>query len=298
MTTELGLETVRNPFYGSRPLKRQRRTKAQLEQLKSTLYDLVEANRPATCRQIFYLSVSAGLLPKTEREYKNVLRYLTQMRDAEDLPWWWIADTTRDTVGPNLYGSPAEFIERVHHAYRRDMWAHTDCHVEIWTEKETLSGPLAKTTFPLGISLFPCRGYPSTTFLRQAAQDIANADVPTFIYYLGDRDPSGSDIARLVHERLELYAPDADIRFEQLAVTLDQVREMELEGRPTKQTDSRAANFEGDSYEVESIPPDELRRLVEKAIMQHVDKHELKAIKAAEADERIQIKDLVQHLES
>lgn len=56
--------------------------------------------------------------------------------------------------------------------------------------------------------------------------------------------------------------------------------------RPTKITDSRSKNFVGESVEVDAIPPDVLRSLVEDCIAQHVDADQLAALKHTEEMER------------
>ena len=63
-----------------------RRTKAQIEDLKSELVRLTELHKPVTVRQVFYLAVSAGLIDKTEKEYLAVARYLVQLRKENEIP--------------------------------------------------------------------------------------------------------------------------------------------------------------------------------------------------------------------
>jgi hypothetical protein len=80
--------------YGSKPIKRDRRTKAKIDQLKDTIYGVVEEDQPMTVRQVFYRLVSLGAIPKTESQYKSMGRLLVNMRRAEELPFDWIVDST------------------------------------------------------------------------------------------------------------------------------------------------------------------------------------------------------------
>jgi hypothetical protein len=48
---ELGGQTV---TYGASLIKRRRRTKAEMEEIKSSIYNVVAADRPMTVRQVFY----------------------------------------------------------------------------------------------------------------------------------------------------------------------------------------------------------------------------------------------------
>jgi hypothetical protein len=89
--------------------------------------------------------------------------------------------------------------------------------------------------------------------------------------YFGDHDPSGVDISRNVEEQLNELAPCAEIHFERVAVNPWQIGAWNLPTRPTKQSDSRARNFKGDSVEVDAIEPGMLLKLVEDCITQHID---------------------------
>jgi hypothetical protein len=119
-----------------------------------------------------------------------------------------------------------------------------------------------------------------------AAEQIGAVDKPCFLYYFGDYDPSGIDIPRRVEAELRSLAPDADLRFERVAVNENQIEEWNLPTRPTKRTDARGKTFKGDLVEVDAIPPDLLRSLVSDAILQHIDDHALQLLRTAEESER------------
>jgi hypothetical protein len=108
---------------------------------------------------------------------------------------------------------------------------------------------------------------------------------PTCIH-VGDHDPSGLNITATVEDRIRTFAPEAEIHFERIAVTTAQIIEWDLPTRPTKKTDSRSRDFEGESVEVDALPPAELRRLVREAIVQHLDQHALDVVAEAEQSEQ------------
>jgi hypothetical protein len=108
----------------------------------------------------------------------------------------------------------------------------------------------------------------------------------TWIYYFGDHDPSGVDITRKVEAGLREFAPTAEIHFERVPVAPWQIREWGLPTRPTKVTDSRSRNFDGESVEVDAIPPRVLRALCRSAIEQHLTDDILRAHEVAEESER------------
>jgi hypothetical protein len=83
------------------------------------------------------------------------------------------------------------------------------------------------------------------------------------------------------------FAPDAEIHFELVAVTEEQIEEWGLPTRETKREGNRhAKNFEGDSCELDSIPPNRLRDLVRECIARHIDRDRLAILQAAEESER------------
>ena len=114
---------------------------------------------------------------------------------------------------------------------------------------------------------------------------------------LGDFDPSGLDIARIVEKRLCEFAWDAEIHFQRVAVTPQQITELNLPTRPTKRSDSRSCRFEGGSVEVDAIPPKTLRDLARRCIEQHVDYDAYARLKLVEENERTLLSQLVESMD-
>jgi hypothetical protein len=208
------------------------------------------------------------------------------MRKEDLLPYDTIADETRWVRRPRAYGSVTDAIEETARLYRRQVWADLDDRVEVWLEKEALAGVLVEVTHRWDVPLMVTRGYPSLSFIYSCAEDIDNLGATTHIYYFGDRDPSGRDIARHVEESLRELAPSADIEFELVAVTDEQVKRWNLPTRPTKKTDTRAHGFKGGSVEVDAIHPERLRELCEECITQHIPAGHMTTLRAAEVSER------------
>lgn len=266
---------------------RDRRTKEETEALRAELVRLALAYSPCTVRQVFYAAVSAGLIPKTEQAYRGIVsRYLGTARENGELPWDVIADQTRSVYQRASWDSLRDVVTAVRHQYRRNLWSSQDVRVEVWTESRTLMGALKPVIDEWGVPLYPCGGYPSKTFLHDAAEDIELSGKHTLLLYLGDWDPSGRDIERHVLETIERYAPDADVELERLAVTPEQVEHMGLPVRPPKSGDPRARGFVGGCIEVEALAPDVLRRMVGDAIEANVDAHEIEVLRVAEESER------------
>src|SRR5262249_28262051 len=111
-------------------------------------------------------------------------------------------------------------------------------------------------------------------------------DDPVYVYHLGDFDPSGVNAAETIEASLREFAPGADIHFERLAVTPEQIRMWGLPSRPTKKSDSRAKRFGPISVELDAIEPDRRRALVRAVIEQHLSPERLRVLQIAEASER------------
>lgn len=59
-------------LYQASPIKRQRSTKAEVTERRARLAEILDAARPATVRQIYYLATVEGLVEKTEAGYTKV----------------------------------------------------------------------------------------------------------------------------------------------------------------------------------------------------------------------------------
>ncbi len=288
----------RKRTYGASPIKPRRRTKAAVQAIRDTIFELVAEYQPMTVRQVFYQLVSRGLIEKTEAQYKQtVCRLLVLMRRDGTLPYGWIADNTRWMRKPTTYGSLGVMLDNCQRTYRRALWNDQDAYVEVWLEKEALAGVLIDVTAEWDVPLMVTRGYPSVSFLHSAGEQIAAVDCPTFIYYFGDRDPSGVDIDRFVERELRRHAPDCDLTFRRVAVLEKQIKQYRLQTRPTKKTDSRSKSFRGESVEVDAIDPDTLRGLCEKCITRHIDQEQLKRTRAVEEAERDTLATIALNLE-
>ena len=282
--------------YRSRPIKRRRRrTKAEIEAIRGEIYELVAEDHPMTVRQVFYRLITLGTIDKTEAEYKGtVIRLLGQMRLAKELPFDWIADNTRWMRKPDTYSGLKQVLRETAHFYRRALWDNQSVYVEVWLEKDALAGVLYEETEAYDVPLMVSRGYASLSYLYTAAEAIAEQDKPAFLYYFGDFDPSGVDIPRKIEQRLREFAPEAEIHFECVAVTPEQIQDWELPARPTKKTDTRSRKFDGDSVEVDSIQSRMLRNLARGRIVEHIEPKALKVLRVAEKSEREYLEQLVE----
>jgi hypothetical protein len=279
--------------YQASPIKRSRSTKAEVEDRREALLDIIEGGKPMTVRQVFYQATVRGLVEKAESGYAKVQTDLTIMRRAGDLPYDWLADNTRWQRKPRTFNGVEEALRETARFYRKSLWTNADCYIEIWLEKDALSGVIYPVTEMFDVPLMVARGYASLSFLYSAAEYINELTVPTYIYHLGDFDPSGVNAGEKIEETLRELAPDAEIYFERIAVTPEQISEWDLPTRPTKASDTRSKGFGTISVELDAIEPNQLRALVQDTIEQHLPAHEYEILKAAEASERELLASLV-----
>lgn len=269
------------------PIKRKRRTRSEIDTIREAIYSILLDYHPMTVRQVFYQLVSMGVIAKKEQEYKSTTcRLLVKMRRAGEIPFDWIADNTRWMRKPRTFSSLGEALRDTARTYRRAVWDEQPAYVELWLEKDALAGVLMEETEPWDVPLMVARGFSSVTYLYEAAQYIAAQEKPAYLYHFGDHDPSGVDIPRKIESELRNFAPHAEIHFERVAVTPEQVASMQLPTRPTKKTDSRSRSFVGDSVDVDAIPPRQLRELARNCITRHVDRRIYDQLMIAEKAER------------
>ena len=139
--------------YGPRPIRR-RATKSDVAERRFALYQIIEAQKPMTVRQVFYRATVKlpHFIPKTEAGYKMVKNDLKLMRqasardwkygesDTPNLPYHWLADSTRWQRKPVTYNSVEDALRAAANNYRAAMWRDSNKYVEIWCEKDALAG--------------------------------------------------------------------------------------------------------------------------------------------------------------
>jgi hypothetical protein len=91
-------------------------------------------------------------------------------------------------------------------------------YVEPWIEKDALAGVVYDVTAPYDVRLMVTKGYASLSFLHEAAQAFEEHEKDVYVYFFGDHDPSGVDIARTTEERFRQFAPGTMIFFQKVAI--------------------------------------------------------------------------------
>jgi hypothetical protein len=271
-----------------------RRSKADIDLLKSEIVNILEGDRPMTVRQVFYQLVVRGLIDKTEQEYKGVVvRLLTEMRMTGAIPFPWIVDESRRTRTTRTYDSIADAVADTAKFYRRSALRECDDYVEIWSEKEALSGVIFDVASDYDVPVVVSKGMPSITQVFTTFGHVyraAEAGKRSHLYQFGDHDPTGCMIIEAMRSRLDEFAQRYDCPppiIERIALTEEQVRKFGLPSRPTKRDgNTHAKDFAGDSTELDALPSAVLRDLVRNCIERHIPSESLATLRAAEESER------------
>jgi hypothetical protein len=277
--------------YEASPVKRRRATKSEMEGRAAFLIDYAERHGPITVRGLYYQAEVAGVpgIDKTESSYGKVQRQVLNLRRSGDLEYEHIADATRWMRKPNSYDSIEDALEETAKLYRRNLWRDADDYVEVWCEKDALAGVIYPVTSKYDVPLMVARGFSSETFAYEAVAARGDDERNYYVYYLGDFDRSGHDAAESLQEKLERFADDCpfEVIFEHIAVTKEQIDRLRLPTRPHKRN-SPADKAWPYSFacELDAIPADDLRTLVESAIEAHLPQDQYAILKVAERSER------------
>ncbi len=271
--------------YGARTVKRSRRTNDQIADLDAAIVAAIAEDAPVTLRGVYYRCVSAGAVDKTELGYKAVGRRLLDLRRQRIVSYWDITDGTRWVLKPTTFNGIDEALRDAAASYRRTLWATSDYRLQLFSEKDAITGVIDAVTAHHDVALGVLRGYASESFCWRVAASLDPHRV-NVLGQLGDHDPSGVGAWEDFQRKVTGFAPDRTVWFDRLAVTVDQIDEYNLPLRPTKQSDGRARGWVGGSVEVDAIPARDLRSIVTGWIERHIDPHALLVAREAEQSER------------
>lgn len=112
------LSPALNAAYQASPIKRRRRTNADLSVLHGAIIDCIQALQPMTLRQLFYALTVRDVIEKTERDYNAVGVQLLKLRRRGLVPWSAITDNTRWVRRPETFRGPAEAVRSIARFYR------------------------------------------------------------------------------------------------------------------------------------------------------------------------------------
>jgi hypothetical protein len=269
---------------------KQAKTIRLIEEAKAILAE----GRPMTVRQVYYQLVSRQVIKNNPGRYQAVSNALVDARREGIIPWDWIEDRLRRPRQVDMWSGLPSFAETCRRAYRRDVWPSQPKYIEVWLEKDALSGIFEDILAPYGVTLNVGRGYDGWSSIHNAAARYAEReewDRPPVVLYFGDFDPSGEDMVRSLAERLADCGSHPEII--KCALTYDDIQRYDLPPNFAKKTDTRSAAFiarHGDvSVELDALPADVLRDRLENEVKERMDLKALAKVRKQEDADRVQL---------
>src|SRR5690349_2102910 len=123
-----------------------------------------------TLRQLYYQFVARGIIPNSQKEYTNLGNVISDGRLAGYIDWESIVDLTREMSRNAHWNSPRDIVAACTNQYEIDKWETQPYYVEVWVEKDALSGVIDPTCRSLDVPFFSCRGYTSISAIWEAGR--------------------------------------------------------------------------------------------------------------------------------
>lgn len=230
-----------------------------------------------TLRQLYYQFIAQDYFPNTEQSYKRLGGIITDARLAGLISFSRIEDRGRQSNSWFVQDNPLAVLDDLKRRYAEDLWADQPYYVEVWVEKDALSSVIERPCARLAVPYMACKGYMSASAAWEAGQRFKEAredGKQCVLVHLGDHDPSGIDMTRDNHERLELFS-EGDVHVERIALNMDQVRRYNPPPNPAKLSDSRARDYIRShgktSWELDALTPQIIDSLITDTVRGFID---------------------------
>lgn len=270
-----------------RDAKLSKKNREKLDLINDIIYDYQDQGYRLTLRQLYYQLVTRNVIPNKQTEYAKLSNLLKEGRMSGIVDWDAIEDRLRVPKLPYYVRDTSDAMTDTINQYRLDRQRGQNKYIEVWVEKDALSGVLSRITEKYHVRLMVNRGYSSVSAMYAAYNRFANAMIvenqDVLVLYLGDHDPSGLDMIRDIKERVsemlsaDFYDFEVEERFqvEQIGLNMEQIIELDPPPNPAKITDPRAKwyieKYGPVSWEVDALNPATLNELVEFAILENID---------------------------
>lgn len=303
-----------------------------LSQATDIIEEYADDNLQLTLRQLYYQFVSRDWFPDHKKykhvgnnkwvlsdaasatinappNYKWLGEVISNGRLAGEIDWEAIEDRTRNLQTLYHNTDPGDAVDDALRCFRLNMWLEQTYRVEVWIEKEALTGVIARICQELDVPYFACKGYTSQSEMWRAGRRFKkHIDSGQYcrIIHLGDHDPSGIDMTRDIQDRLCLFAEiptySKELEVERIALNMDQVEEYDPPPNPAKLSDTRARKyvdeFGDSSWELDALEPRVIRDLIQKKVFEYRDLKLWEEEKAREKEYRDVLQNVVDNWET
>lgn len=255
----------------------------KLEVVNTIIVSYQEQGYRLTLRQLYYQLVSSDIIPNKSAEYDKLSVLLKEGRMGGVVDWDAIEDRLRRPDKPAAWEGPAEILDACINQYRCDRMKGQETYLEVWVEKDALSGVLKRVTYEYGIPIVVNRGYSSVSAMFDAHERFERASTKVVkVIYIGDFDPSGQDMIRDIASRIQEFNAGEDrgdwygynFSIVPIALTRTQIEKYNPPPNPAKISDPRAGEYmikHGDmSWEVDALRPEVLNQILTDAIVREI----------------------------
>ncbi|MBA7617441.1 hypothetical protein ES703_24755 [subsurface metagenome] len=239
-----------------------------------------------TLRRIYYVLLGKGLIEPSGKKgspYMSLSKLLVKAREEGEIDWKIIIDRTRRIIQRLTFPDYDEAFKWICKYYRKDSMLLQKNYVEVWIEKDAISGNVTNITWNIDVPLMPGKGWGSVTTIHNAYERIAELTgkrLQVVILYVSDFDPEGFHIPKVVKEKFTLYGlPDPKVK--RIALTEGQIKKFNLRKNVgfTISEKQREKEYVRDyikkygvvQYEIDALPVAELNKIIEKELKKLVD---------------------------
>lgn len=263
-----------------------------------------------------------GIIPGTEQTYKKLDALMVKMRKAGAIEFGYFPVERGKSYGGDCFlWSVDGYIDylknrllNAHENYRLPRWLGQTVIIEVWVEKVGHGPQISDWVEDLNVRVRANQGYGTWEFFFKSMQELrakleqASEGTSVVIIYLGDLDPSGTDIDRALEEAMQFFGIEPT--FVRLAVNPDQIGDYSLPKWPEKEetlekieNDPRYRKYlekngkvacELDSFLDKA--PEALRDLLRSTIQEHFDEEIHTKVKGMERRRQAKIRKSVEKL--
>jgi hypothetical protein len=239
-----------------------------IQQANEILDEYAEQGLVLSLRQLYYQFVSKDWLANNIKNYSKLGDVISDARMAGLIDWEMLEDRGRFERKDPAWSSPQGILDAVSTQYKEDLWIGQPHRVQVWVEKDALTGVIDAVCKEYRVPYIACRGYTSQSMAYNAGKEFSRMirrGIKPIVLHLGDHDPSGIDMTRDNEERLALFAGDS-VTVKRLALNFNQVQQYNPPPNPAKDSDSRSPAYKEkygeESWELDALNPRVIASLI------------------------------------
>lgn len=265
--------------------------------------EIMENYNSITLRGLYYQFVARDYLENTMRNYKKLGDIIRNARMSGLISWDLMTDRTRSLYGYTTYDDLEDAFIHASYGYKEDLHKDQDNYIEVWCEKDALTGIINKPCNDFRINYFPTKGYPSISSLKKAA-DRFEREIDdgknVIILYLSDLDPEGIAMPKTVQQTFKTMG--VNVTIERIGLTLEQVRLHNPPPSIAKATSSRLDDYVAEiglnhCWELDALPQDVTRSLITDRLKEIIDLDRFEESKRREERNRKRMKQIAYRMD-